>query len=331
MRRTVGIILGLLTVVGVVALVYRGLQHAGHRGTRQVTLHQAAKTLLYLPLYIAVDEGYLKEQDVDVRIVTAGGDSQAFAALASGQAQFAQGDPTFAAISHERGGPGIVIASVLDRVAFWGVTFDSSLSPFTEPARFRGMTVVTFPRPNTAYVVQEGLLARAGLRLGTDSYITQAAFGSELGPLQAGEAQMAATIEPTVSQAVARGGKVVFSYPDAWGPFLLTGLMTTEEFRQQNPEIVRAMVAAYERSLQLLRQNADRAVAVAQKNFPEVEPAIIRAAIDRLTAANVFPEHAAVTLESWRAALQLRTQVGDLKSVDHDDLVENRFAGVGVR
>src|SRR5207245_1761166 len=72
----------------------------------EVTIHQAAKTLLYLPLYVAVEQGYLGAEGIKARIVTAGGDSQAFAALANGEAQFAQGDPTFVAISHERGGPG---------------------------------------------------------------------------------------------------------------------------------------------------------------------------------------------------------------------------------
>jgi NitT/TauT family transport system substrate-binding protein len=291
----------------------------------QVVLHQAAKTLLYLPLYVAVDEGFLKQEGIDVRVQTAGGDSQAFAALASGQAQFAQGDPTFVAISHERGGPGIVIASVLDRVAFWGVTFDKSLSRFSDPKGFKGLTVVTFPRPNTAYVVQEGLLARAGLKLGSDSFITGAAFGTELGPVQAGKAQIAATIEPTVSQALEQGGQIVFSYPDAWGPFLLTGLMTTEEYAEKNPAVVRGMVNAYERALQVLRTAPERAITVGQRNFPEVSAAVIRSAVSRLTTENVFPEHAAVSLDSWRAALQLRLQVGDLKSAQHDALVDNRF------
>src|SRR5207249_3218882 len=147
-------------------------------------LNQAAKTLLYLPLYVAIDRGLLEKRGVEVSVVTAGGDSPAFAALASGQAQLAQGDPTFVAVSHERGGPGVVIASVLDRVAFWGVTFDSKIQPFTDPAEFRNRTVVTFPAPNTSYVVQQGLLERAGLKLGADTKITQATFGSELGPVQ---------------------------------------------------------------------------------------------------------------------------------------------------
>lgn len=326
MRKKV-LLLGLGLVVIALVIIYASRPKPGpppEERTR-VTVAQAAKTLLYLPLYVAQDQGFFNQERLDVEITTAGGDSQAFATLASNQAQFAQGDPAFVAISHERGGPGIVIASVLDRVAFWGVTFDKNLLPFNDPKGFRGLTVVTFPEPNTAYVVQKSLLARAGLKLGTDSKITQAAFGTELGPLQAGQAQISVSIEPTVSNAVAQGARVVYSYPDSWGPFLLTGLMTTEDFAAKNPAAVQGIVNSYERALRLIREKPDVAVAVGRKYFPEVSEPVIKAAVERLTSQKVFPEHAAVDLQSWRAALQLRVGVGDLKSAEHDSLVNNSY------
>jgi NitT/TauT family transport system substrate-binding protein len=294
-------------------------------GKTHVVLSQAAKTLLYLPLYVAKDQGFFDAENIDVEITTAGGDSPAFAALASNQAQFAQGDPAFVAISHERGGPGIVIASVLDRVAFWGVAFDKNLQPFTDPRRFKGLSVVTFPEPNTAYVVQKNLLMKGGLKLGVDSKIVQATFGSELGPLQAGQAQISVSIEPTVSQAVSQGGHVVFSYPDGWGPFLLTGLMTTEDFAAKNPTVVQGIVNSYERALRLIREKPDLAKSIGKKYFPEVPEGVISSAVTRMTDQKVFPEHAMVDLQSWKSALQLRVEVGDLKSAEHDALVNNTY------
>jgi NitT/TauT family transport system substrate-binding protein len=322
-RAFIGLLIVATIIIGGVYLLHRPTSNPV---MTQVTIDQAAKTLLYLPLYVAVDQGYLRNQGIEVNIITAGGDSQAFAALASNQAQFAQGDPTFVAISHERGGPGIVIASVLDRVAFWGVTFDKSISLFSDPKGFQGLTVVTYPEPNTAYVVQKDLITKSGLQLGRNTQIVQATFGTELGPLKSGAAQVAMSIEPTVSQALAQGAHIVFSYPDAWGPFLLTGLMTTEDFARKNPQTVQGVVNAYEEALQLIRRDPNTAVSIGQKYFPEVAPDVIRAAVQRLTAENVFPEHAHVNIASWEAALKLRVEVGDLKSADYDQLVQNSFA-----
>ena len=316
--------LGVVVVAGL-GVWWSCISESAAPAVTRVTLHQAAETLLYLPLYIAIDQGYLADEGVEVQVVTAGGDSQAFAALASGQADFAQGDPTFVAISAERGGPGIVVASVLDRVAFWGVTFDDAIDPFADPAGFAGRTVVTYPEPNTAFVVQERLLDKAGLEPGRDSFIVPATFGTELGPIQAGLADLAVSIEPTVSQAVANGGKVVYSYADAWGPFLLTGLMTTREYAESHRGVVQGVVVAYERALQLLREDPAAAAAVGRANFPEVPAEVIDMAIKRLVESAVFPRHAGVDLQSWRAALQIRVLAGDLGSTDHDGLVDMSF------
>lgn len=321
-----GIAMAVLVVLAAGIWVYRQSDKTRTNPVNKVVLDQAAKTLLYLPLYVAIDQGFLAKRGVEVSVVTAGGDSPAFAALASGQAQFAQGDPTFVAVSHERGGPGVVIASVLDRVAFWGITFNPKIQIFTDPAEFRNRTVVTFPAPNTSYVVQQGLVQRAGLKLGDNTKILQAAFGTELGPVQNGMADIAMSIEPTVSQAEAQGGRVVFSDADAWGPFLLTGLMTTEDFIKIKPAVVQAFVDAYEEAFRAIHSDRETVVATAVKYFPEVKADVVRTAVKRLTDSKVFPDHARVDVASWKAALELRVKVGDLRSAGQDELVNNSFA-----
>jgi len=295
-------------------------------GPVKITINQAAKTLLYLPLYVAIDKGFLRNAGIEAKVATGGGDSQAFAALLSGEAQFAQGDPTFVAISNEKGGPGRVVASVLNRVAFWGVSFDSSMPVLKRGEQFRGLTVVTYPYPNTAYVIQTKILQRAGLKLGRDSKIIQATFGSELGPVEARKAQVAVSIEPTVSQAVSRGGRVVFSYADAWGPFLLTGLMTTEDYARNNKDVVQGVVSAYEKALRFIHSDTAGAVEVGVRQFPEVSRIVIEMAIRRMISEGVIPDHAFVSDDAWKSALQVRVDLGDLKQLPLIDLRDNSFA-----
>jgi NitT/TauT family transport system substrate-binding protein len=331
-KATASIAVLLLLVVATLTVVhYRHKTPAQTQSATSVTIAQAANTLLYLPLYVALDEGFLKQNGVDAHIITSGGDSQAFATLASGQAQFAQGDPTFVAISHSHGGPGIVVASVLDRVAFWGVSFNNSLQPFSDPSGFKNLKVVTFPDPNTAYVVQKDLDARAGLTLGKNANIIQAAFGTELSPLQNGKADIAATIEPTVSTSLQQGAHIVFSYPDAWGPFALTGLMTTEDYAAQHPAVVQGTVTAYEQALQFIRANPDAAVTIGQHYFPTVSKDVIQTAIQRLVSENVFPAHAMMSQDSWDAAIKLREEVGDLPTGSYDSLNDQSYGSKAIQ
>ncbi len=137
---------------------------------------------------------------------------------------------------------------------------------------------------------------------------------------QNGSAQIAVSIEPTVSNAIQQGAHVVFSYPDAWGPFALTGLMTTEDFAAKNPQTVQGFVNAYECSLNFIRQNPQGAVQIAKHYFPQVSDSVLTVAVNRLITEKVFPQHAVMSLASWDAAIDLREEVGDLPKGNYDAL-----------
>jgi NitT/TauT family transport system substrate-binding protein len=289
-------------------------------------VNQAFEHLLYIGLYVAKDKGFFEAEGLEVRINTGGGDAQAFSALTSGSAEFAQGDPAFVAIAAEEGWEGRVIAMAVDRVAIWGVTFDETIAPFSDPAGFAGKTIATYPDPNTSYVVQKELALRAGLNPGVDLQILQVPFGTELATLENGRADIAQTIEPNVSQVERQGGRVVFSYPDAWGPLAFTGVMTSKNLIDREPEMVESFVRAYEKALQYIATDFEGAVAVGKERLPDLQEQTIRRALRRLIDSGCIPSHARVNEESWRKLLEIRVSVGDLPAIPTAVLIDNRFA-----
>jgi len=291
-----------------------------------VVVNQAFEHLLYIALYVAKDKGFFEQQGLDVRIDTGGGDAQAFSALTSGSAQFAQGDPAFVAIANEKGWEGRVVAMAVDRAAIWGVTFDKGTKPFADPIGFKGKTVATYPEPNTAYVIQKQLDEKAGLVIGKNTKILQVPFGTELSTLQNKQADIAQTIEPNVSQVEHQGGVVVFSYPDAYGPLAFTGVMTSKKLIDENPQVVQKFITAYEQALQFIHNDFGGTLAVAQKRLPNLAPQVTQAALKRLIDSGSIPTHASVNPDSWQKLLQIRVDVRDLKEMPTKQLVDNEFA-----
>lgn len=314
----------IIVVVAAVAIFYATREDQKAPLT-QVTINQAFEHLLYIGLYVAKDAGFFEQQGLDVKIETGGGDAQAFSALTSGSAHFAQGDPAFVAIANEKGWEGRVVVMAVDRVAIWGVTFDKSIKPFTDPKGFKGKTVATYPEPNTSYVVQKQLAIKAGLTIGKDVKIIQVPFGTELATLQNKQADIAQTIEPNVSQVELQGGVVAFSYPEAWGPLAFTGVMTSKKLIDENPTLVQKVVTAYEHAFQFIQANFDSTVQIAQKRLPNLKPEVIRIALKRLIDSGCIPKHAKVDPESWRKLLEIRVDVGDLKQMPVKELFDNQF------
>ncbi|MCK9207388.1 MAG: ABC transporter substrate-binding protein [Salinivirgaceae bacterium] len=290
---------------------------------QKIVISQAFQHLLYIGLYVANDKGFFAKEGLDVKIETAGGDAQAFSALTSGSAQFAQGDPSFVAIANEQGWEGRVIVMAVDRVAIWGVTFDTTMQKFTDPIGFKNKTVATYPNPNTSYVVQKQLDLKAGLTIGKDTKILEVPFGTELATLKNKQADIAQTIEPNVSQVELQGGKVVFSYPEAWGPLAFTGLMTSKKLIDENPELIKKVVRAYENALQYIQNDFEGTLEIAKKQLPDIDEKVVRLALERLIDSGCIPAHAAVNKESWEKLLQTRIDVGDLKEMPKKELIFN--------
>jgi NitT/TauT family transport system substrate-binding protein len=294
-------------------------------GKTDVTISQVGDFVLYLPLYVAKDKGFFESEGLNVKITSSGGDDKSFASVLSGEAQFAQGDPTFVAISKEKGGPGKAIALVVNKAPFWFVSTKNIT--INSASDFKGKKLVTYLAPSTAYTLTVKLAQDKGLEVNRDFTIIQSQFGSELGPLFSGEADATLTIPPTVQEAVDKGAKVVFSYPDAFGDMAVTGLTTTDKFIEDNPEIVQKTVNAYQKATTYIYNNPEEAIDVAVKRFPNLNKQSIRDAVQLSINDEVWPRSVTIGESSWNKAIQIRVQVGDIKNAPaFEDVVDNTFA-----
>lgn len=297
----------------------------GCKNNNDIVITQAFQNLLYLGLYVAEDGGFFAEEGLSVRIETAGGDAQAFAALTSGKCDFAQGDPSFVAIASEKGWDGKVIASVVNRAAIWGVTFNDTIIKIDSIPQLNGYTIAVFPNPNTAYVIQKQLTESSGMAVGKDVKLVEVPFGTELATLRNGVADIAQTLEPVVSEVESQGGKSVISYPDFYGPIAFSGLMVAQKTIDRNPDMVKKVIRAYNRALAYIHDDVDGAAKIAMKYFPDMDEEIVFSAVKRLVESESIPASTEVTEDAWNKLLQIRLEVGDIQKMPEKQLYDNRF------
>lgn len=295
------------------------------KNENEVVITQAFENLLYLGLYVAQDGGFFADEGLSVRIETAGGDAQAFSALTGRSCDFAQADPSFIAIGNQRGWRGKVIASVVNRAAIFGVSLDTTISPISSMLQMQGKSIAVFPYPNTSYVIQKQLSEAAGLRINKDIKLVEVNLGTELVALRRGEAVIAQTLEPTVSEVESQGGRMVVSYPDFYGPIAFSGLMVSQKTINRHPDMVRRVIRAYNRALEYVHEDIDGATKIAIARFPDNDPTIVASAVRRLVESNCIPASTEVTEEAWGKLLQIRLEVGDITSLPKNQLYDNQF------
>lgn len=296
----------------------------GPKQVESIKVAQFADVFLYMPLYIAKDKGFFLEQGLDVDIVSTGGDEKTFAAVISGDAQFGIADPTFVSIARSRGQSGKVVASIVNGVPFWGVTKKSSIPEINDPKMLNGYSVATFPSPSTAYTLQKQMFEKAGLK----PNIKESAFGTLLAQLESGKVDIALELEPNVSTAIKQGARILYSMAEIYGDFAITGVSTSEETIQKNPQMVQKFVTAIEQALQFAHKNPNEAVEIAAKRFPNLDHSVVDQALRRILQTKTLPTTTAISDEAWTKANQLRIDAGDLKaSIDEARKgLDNTFA-----
>ncbi|MDO9256938.1 MAG: ABC transporter substrate-binding protein [Bacteroidales bacterium] len=280
----------------------------------KVKVAQFGEVFIYMPVYLADIKGFFKEEGIEIELISTGGDDKTYAALISGSATFGIADPTFVAIAAEKGQKGKVIASVVNGVPFWGVAKKNSRVPQIEnPKQLEGFSVVTFPAPSTAFTLQTKMFQNAGLK----PNIRQAAFGALLPLLESGDADIALELEPNVSSALKNNNaKIVYSLADLYGDFAITGVTVLESTINSKPQLVQHFVNALQKAESFAHKYPDSAALYAMKKFPDIDKDIIKQAMNRIIESNTLPKSVIVSAEAWEKAIQLRKDLGDIKSIE---------------
>lgn len=296
---------------------------------KEVNFSEAVHNLGYINLYVGLHAGIFEKNGLKMNVSAAGGDTQTFAAVLGGSADFAIGDATMAVMSREAGGPGVVVGTVVQRAHYFGVS--KTLEPITDPKQFKGLTIVTSPEPNTNYSVAKRMLENAGLKIGTDTTILQVSPGTEIAAMLAGQADMAIAYQPGVASAVDQGAKVVFDFSNYVGPFCNTGIMVLPSTIETDPEMVQALVTSFEEASRKTYADPDFAKQVARAEFPDLPGEVVDAAIDAELEYKIPAETVVVQKDQWKNLMDMQVYLGNVKgTVPFDDVIDNSFADKAV-
>jgi NitT/TauT family transport system substrate-binding protein len=293
--------------------------------TTEVSFVEAVHNLGYIDLYVGQAAGYFEQEGIHLNLTAAGGDTQAFAAVLGRSAMFGIGDPTMVPISVEKGGPGKVVGSVVQRAQYFGVS--KTKGPITDPKQFKGMRLVTSPDPNTNYSVTKRLLTQAGLVVGQDVEILTVNPGTEIGAMLAGRADIAIASEPNVAASEAQGAKVVFDFSNTIGPFCNTGIMVLNDTITTSPKIIQALCNGFEKAMRRTYADAAFARQVAAKEFPQLSPAVVASAIDSELKYKIPSQSVVVDRAQWANLMTMQVYLKNVKgTTTFDQIVDNSFA-----
>lgn len=295
-----------------------GLHGAAAQDLRDVRVTQAVASFAFLPIDYAVEAGLFEEEGLNVQQIATRGGGPDLTALVSGDVEFnaAAGTYQIGAIAAERDIINVynfydrnLIDLVLSTEAAEasGYTLDD---PFEERIKaIEGLTIgMTRPGSLTDKQVRH-LVRQAGLE---ESDVEIVAIGGPpnlLSALEQGQIDGFAISIPHPQVAEARGTGVIWVDNPAGDdpsidPFMMESLLTTQEFADENPEVVEAMIRALTRAVDEIGNSTPEDVRnVVQDVYANVDPEIMLRGIE--AAQGALNETGEVSMEMAENTMML--------------------------
>jgi NitT/TauT family transport system substrate-binding protein len=276
---------------------------------KKATISQAFQSLLYLPLYVGMEEGFFEKQGLDLTKESAGSGSVALSAVISKSAQFSLHGPEWTAIAASKGAPVNTIANVVNGAAVWIATAPDF--KFDSIKDIKGQKVVTGLMPTTSTSLFIKLLKESGMDATKDVEMIQVPLGTEPGPFLAGQAKVAVLYEPGLDQTVAKGMKVVVGFPKLYGAYAFSTISARSDV---DPDLAQRLTNGLEMAERFMHKNLERTVAIAQKQFPTLDPTVVETAVKRMLTDNVYPTSVDINAEALKLALETQVALGNLSA-----------------
>ena len=290
-----------------------------------------------LPLLVASEQGFYAAEGLNVTHTFTTGGNEAATALIGGDIDVLNSALT-QPMKLRSMGASIKIISGVAGVRDWGIVVDKKRFPDAKGlASLKGLRIATPRRGSDGDQILRFVLENAGFNLDHDVQLFQiGGFQNALTAMDKGDLDAAILAEPFFSSSVQEGiASPVFDILRGDGPDILrqrvfSGLVVTDDFLKNHRDIAEKVVRATKKAAQLIYADPAVGLAVAQKYFPNVAPAVLKATYDRLASATKGRAYdTALTGAAIDAENTFLIKFGAIQSpVKFDDIVDTAMSKV---
>ncbi|MDE0061113.1 MAG: ABC transporter substrate-binding protein [Defluviicoccus sp.] len=320
-----------------VAALAAALAAAGEARAQQTTkvkYAEVVRSVFYLPKYVAMSNGYFRDQGIEVDMTTAWGGDKGTAMLLSGKVDVVlQGPET--AIYVENG------ASPEKTKMFAAITATDGLFLMSREkmtmeqfkwSMIKGKTVMGWRPGSTPGLFLEYAMKKHGISPKKDiDHVTNIAIPARVGAWMVNKASFSVFFEPDVSKLSRQG----IAYPVASvgkevGPVDYTVFMATDSYIEQNPKIIQGWANAIHKAQKWIQTaDAETAAKAIAKWFPKVELGDIAASVTRYRKFGIWKTDPTTHPQAISALQDILVEGGVLKAdkrVAYERVVTTKFS-----
>jgi NitT/TauT family transport system substrate-binding protein len=292
----------------------------------------AFHSIFYAPLPLAIRGGHFAAEGVEVDPETPALAAGTVDALQSGVADISLSGIMRSFQLVDRGGARLVhFAAVNDRNGFFLLSREPR-PRFAWPD-VAGRTIISFGGAPTPWLCMQAVLRRHGVDPARVTFRRDLSTPDAIAAFRAREGDFIEHGPPVIDQLIADGtGHLVASMGEATGPVPFSSLMATPEtLTKQRDVLIRFVRGLYRAQRWMAASTAQEIAAVVAPVFPDIEPSVRVAAIERYLRQSTWATDPVLTRAGYETLQEILLSAGFIKKPHpFESLIDTEIARAAV-
>lgn len=296
----------------------------------KVTLNEVAHSIFYAPMYIAIEEGYFKDEGIDLTLVTGFGADKTMTAVLSGEADIGFMGSEASIYTYSEGANDYVVnfAQLTQRAGNFLVARENM--PDFSWDDLRGKNVLGGRKGGMPEMVFEYILRQNGIDPSKDLTIDQSIdFGSTAAAFSGGQGDFTVEFEPgATSLENEKEGYVVASLGTDSGYVPYTAFSAKQSYIKKNPETIQGFTNALQKGMEYVKSHTpDQIAKIIEPQFKETDLKTITTIVKRYYDQETWKDNLIFEEKSFDLLQNILQDAGELdERAPYKDLVTTRFA-----
>ena len=297
----------------------------------KVTLNEVAHSIFYAPQYVAIEEGYFKDEGLDMTLITGFGADKTMTAVISGEADigFMGAEASIYAYQEGATDPVVNFAQLTQRAGNFLVAREEM--PDFKWEDLKGRKVLGGRKGGMPEMVFEYILKKNGLDPQKDLSIDQSIdFGATAAAFTGDDsADFTVEFEPSATALEKQGaGYVVASLGVDSGYVPYTSYSAKTSDMEKNPDVMQKFTNALQKGINYVQSHTPEEIAeVIEPQFPETDLDTITAIVKRYYDQDTWKENLVFGQDGFELLQDILEDAGELKErTPYAELVNTEFA-----
>ena len=297
---------------------------------RTIKVNEVTRSVFYAPQYVAIANGFFKEEGLNIEITTGQGADNVMTAVLAGQCDIGFCGPEASIYVYNEGKEDYV--QVFAQLTKRDGSFLVSKNPTDNFSwqDLKGETIIPGRKGGVPYMTLEYVLKQNGINPETDLTLDDSIkFDLMAGAFTGGSAEYVTLFEPTTSMTEDAGkGYIVASVGEASGEIPYTAYCAKKSYIEANSDVIEGFTRAIYKGQQWVKEHSAKEIAeTIQEYFPSTSVESLEKSVESYKDIDAWNENPVLKQESFDKLQLIMTEAGELtQKAPYEKIVNNSFA-----